>query len=70
VKAFKQFEKEKNIIVVKEKLLVKEDTDSKLRQKHQEEKIRHSALVNKCRLEKMQSRNKALMKVFSDVFNN
>lgn len=57
VKAFKQFEKEKNIIVEKEKSLIKDETDGKLRQKHQEEKIRHSALVNRCRLHKMQSRN-------------
>jgi V-type H+-transporting ATPase subunit E len=57
VKAFKQFEKEKNIILEKEKAVIKDETDAKLRSKHQEEKIKHSALVNKCRLHKMQSRN-------------
>jgi V-type H+-transporting ATPase subunit E len=38
-----------------------------VKRKEQEERIKHSAIVNRFRLQKMQARNQALMKVFSDT---
>ena len=70
VKAFKQFEKEKKIIVDKEKQNIQDEVSNKYKKKVQQEKIKHSALVNSCRMKKMQSRNQALMKVFSEVIHD
>ncbi|CAK59852.1 unnamed protein product (macronuclear) [Paramecium tetraurelia] len=66
VKAFKQFEKEKKQIVEKEKSNIQEEINTKYKKKAQQERIKHSALVNGARMRLMNARNQALTKIFSD----
>lgn len=51
----------------KERANIQEEIQNKFKKKVQQEKIKHSAIVNRCRMNKMQSRNQALMKIFSEV---
>jgi len=67
VKALKQFEQEKNTIVDAETEKIEAEYEKKLRQQEMDFKIKRSTSINKNRLEKMESRNKAMMKVFSEA---
>jgi len=66
VRALKEFEKEKNAIVEKEVESIKANQERKLREVEMQFKIRRSASINSSRLENMEARNKAMMKLFSD----
>jgi len=62
----KEFEKEKNAIVEKEIESIKTNQEKKLREVEMQFKIRRSTSINSSRLENMEARNKAMMKLFSD----
>ncbi|KAL4438747.1 hypothetical protein ABPG74_013420 [Tetrahymena malaccensis] len=67
VKSLKEFEAEMNSIVDKEVDLIKSAMEKRFRQVEMEHRIKRSTAINNSRLQKMEVRNKAMMKVFSDA---
>ena len=67
VKTLKEFEKEKSLLVEKEVSLVKQQFDNKMRDAEMKHRIEHSSAINNARLKKMEARNRAMMKLFSDA---
>ncbi|EGR28914.1 vacuolar ATP synthase subunit e, putative [Ichthyophthirius multifiliis] len=67
VKTLKEFEKEKNLLVDKEIEQIKEQYETKMRQVEMKHRIEHSSAINNARLQKMEARNRAMMKLFSDA---
>lgn len=66
VRTLKEFELETNAIVEKEVDIIKAVYEKKLREVETQYKIKRSTSINSARLENMQARNKAMMKLFSD----
>eukprot|EP00828_Plagiopyla_frontata_P014849 TRINITY_DN1934_c0_g1_i1.p1 TRINITY_DN1934_c0_g1~~TRINITY_DN1934_c0_g1_i1.p1 ORF type:complete len:256 (-),score=72.84 TRINITY_DN1934_c0_g1_i1:85-852(-) len=67
IKALKEFEKEKNLIVDREVSLIKEEYERKFKDQEQKKKIEHSTKINKARLQKMEARDKAMLKCFGEA---
>lgn len=66
VRTLKEFEQETSAIVDKEVEVIRGVYEKKAREVETQFKIKRSTSINAARLENMQARNKAMMKLFSD----